>query len=168
MATKSGGSNSALVPILVVGAVVVIGGGAWALMSRGGDEPETPAVQRDRPAAPARAQDGEDKTGEKAKPEARSRDRSRERRDTREREERKRTPTDVGRDRDRPDTKKKDKKKDKKKKEKKKPATPPGTFREPPAVAEERKAVTGGRWSRRRRSSRFPRRYSSGLRSRAE
>ncbi|MCP4245568.1 MAG: hypothetical protein GY778_00825 [bacterium] len=57
MAVKSGSSNKALVPLLVVGAVVVVGAGAWALMS-GGDEPEAaspvmpPAKTVNQPNAP--------------------------------------------------------------------------------------------------------------------
>ena len=116
MAGKSGGSNKALVPIIIAGAVVAVGAAAWALMS-GGDEPVAPQTVR----AP-KPKVNKPPPKEESKP-ARTRDRTRE--------------VDRGSDRERSvvdrvdkEEKKKPAKKKKKKRTKKKdppkPPPPPG------------------------------------------
>jgi hypothetical protein len=121
VARKTGGANKSLIPILIAGAVVAVGVGAWALISGGGDEAaSTPVVQ------PVEAKPEPAKKEPKADKEpARTRERPRERgRST----DRARTPT-VGERDDREEDKKPDRKKKKKKKKKKepdKPLAPPG------------------------------------------
>ncbi|MCP4245570.1 MAG: hypothetical protein GY778_00835 [bacterium] len=125
MAAKSGSSNKALIPLLVVGAVVVVGAGAWVLMS-GDEEPETPAV---RP--PVRAVSEPAPVEPKAAaPKPRSRERTRERTDTAADDSgRRATPTPTKKADD--ESSKRDKKKKPKKKKPAKKKTPPSAFREP-------------------------------------
>ena len=126
MAAKSGSSNKALVPLLVVGAVVAVGAGAWALMS-GDEEPETTTVTQ---TVPAIAQpDRAETTAAAPKPTRRS-DRTRVREDDRSDDSRKRAaPTPTKRDDE--NSKKSSKKKGSKKKKTATKKVPPSTFREP-------------------------------------
>jgi hypothetical protein len=113
MAGKTGGSNKALIPILVGVAVLAVGFGAWALVSGGGSSEVEPVARTSKPkkekAKPrAKTEDNKEKT-------TRSRKRTRDTGDA----GRERTPTrEVAGGDNTDDERQKPKKKKKKKKKK--------------------------------------------------
>ena len=114
MAGKTSGSNKSLVPIIIAGAVIVVGVAAWALMSGGDDQDSAKTVQAPQP----KPKVNKPAPKETSKP-ARTRDRTRD--------------VDRGSDRERPvvdrddeeEKKKPSKKKKKKRTKKKDPPKPP-------------------------------------------
>ncbi len=109
MATKSSGSNKALIPILVVVAVAAVATGAWYLVSAGGSD--SPAgVSAEGSAPEPAAPKAQPVSKEKKRGEARTRERSDSGDEAdrgKSRRERAKATTIVGGDRDKKDTKKK-------------------------------------------------------------